>query len=246
MIGLILRYRVQLAGLLLVGILLGVGMLVWGPPLVGAPPGALEVVLPVQTVTSVPVVRMIGAALTPPPIVPTPTVAPATLKVYVVGAIAHPGVYPLFEGDRIEDAVRAAGGALADADLDSINLSARVQDEEQIRVPHRGDSSATPLLSTPTAAPAVAGSVPAAAGTTAPVAAGAAAAALPAAHSVNINSADATTLATLPGIGPVLAGRIIAYRTAHGLFAHIEDIKKVSGIGDATFAKISAYISTGP
>ena len=72
----------------------------------------------------------------------------------MVGAVAHPGVYTLSEGDRVEDAVRAAGGALADADLDSINLSARVQDEEQIRVPHRGDTPFTPAPVAPTAAPA--------------------------------------------------------------------------------------------
>ncbi len=246
MIGLILRYRVQLAGLLLVGILLGVGLLVWGPPLAGAPPGALEVALPAQTITPAAAVRLAGAiVLTPAPATPAPpTLAPAALKVYVTGAIAHPGVYALIEGDRIEDAVRAAGGALADADLDSLNLSARVQDEEQIRVPHRGDNAATPTLITPTAAPAVAAAP--AAGAAAPAAAGSAPAALPAAHSINVNRADAVTLAALPGIGPVLAGRIIAYRTAHGPFAQVQDVKLVSGIGDAILAKITPYITTGP
>jgi competence protein ComEA len=235
MIGLILRYRVQVAGLLLVGILLGVAAMFWGSGLAGAPPGAQEVVLPNATVAPDGPVRLAGAAATVlfTPVPPPPL--PATLKVYVVGAVAHPGVYPLIEGDRIEDAVRAAGGALADADLDSINLSARVHDEEQIRVPHRGDTSFTPApLAPPVPPTAPAG----------PPAAGAPAAPAPA--SVNINTADATARATLPGIGPTLAGRIIAYRTAHGPFARIADIQRVSGIGPATFEKISAYITVGP
>jgi competence protein ComEA len=208
--------------------------LIWGPVVVGAPPGAQEVILPHATVAPGGPVRLAGAAAAATvgitPIPPTPlTVA---LKVYVIGAVAHPGVYPLLEGDRIEDAVRAAGGALADADLESINLSARLHDEEQIRVPRRGDSPFTPAPITPTTAPAVPAAPPAGAA--------------PAPGSININSADATTLATLPSIGPVLAGRIIAYRTTHGPFARIEDIKRVSGIGDATFAKIRDYITVGP
>jgi competence protein ComEA len=129
--------------------------------------------------------------------------------------------------------VRAAGGALAEADLDQINLSARVHDEEQIRVPRVGEPATTPTALAP-AAPPPAAAPPAAA-----------APAVPAPASININSADAATLATLPGIGPVLAGRIIAYRTAHGPFAQPEDVKRVSGIGDAIFEKIRPYITTG-
>lgn len=236
MIGLILRYRVHLAGLLLVGMVLAVGLLLWGPALVGAPPGAQEVVLPRATAAPGGPVRLAGAAATVlvTPVPPTPRAAP--LKVYVNGAVARPGVYPLLEGDRIEDAVRAAGGALGDADLDSINLAARLHDEEQIHVPHRGDTPFTPAPGGPTTAPAVA----------APPPAGGAAPAAPAPASVNLNSADATALAALPAIGPVLAGRIIAYRTAHGPFARLEDVERVSGIGEAIFAKIRPYITLGP
>ena len=235
MIGLILRYRVQLAGLWLVGIMIGVGLLLWGPPLSGAPPGALEVALPERTPVPGGPVLLAGAVLTPVAATAAPTASSASLKVYVVGAVAHPGVYTLTEGDRIEDAVRAAGGALADADLDSINLSARVHDEEQIRVPQRGETPFTPAPATATPPPMASAAPAAPAG-----------GALPAPGAINLNRADAATLATLPGIGPVLAGRIVADRAAHGAFARIEDIQRVSGIGPAIFEKIRPDITVGP
>jgi competence protein ComEA len=212
-------------------------VLVFGPGWAGAPPDAQEIALaPPATV-----VVVVGGALaaprttllpTPPARAPTP---PPTLKVYVVGAVVRPGVYPLTEGDRIEDAIRAAGGALADADLEGINLSARVHDEEQIRVPHQGEAPFTPAPAPPVANPAAPATTP-----------GLSSGGGPPATPVNINQADAAALATLPGIGPALAGRIIAYRAEHGPFQHVEDIKLVRGIGDSIYETIRPYIVVGP
>jgi competence protein ComEA len=147
--------------------------------------------------------------------------------------VARPGVYALSEGDRIEDAIRAAGGALADADLEGINLSARVHDEEQIRVPRRGEAPFTPAPVAPTAASPAAPPAPGSGGG-------------PPTGKIDLNQADAAALATLPGIGPALAARVIAYRQEHGPFKHIEDIKLVRGIGDAIFESIRPYIVVGP
>jgi competence protein ComEA len=232
MIRWVLRWRVPLAGALLVAILAGAGVLVFGPGGAGTPPDAQEIAL------APPATRVVaGGALAAPPTTPLPTPSPPLpalppLKVYIVGAVARPGVYSLNEGDRIEDAIRAAGGALADADLEGINLSARVHDEEQIRVPHRGAAPFTPAPAPPIA------------GTPVPPAPGSGGG--PPSAKIDLNQADATALATLPGIGPALAGRIIAYRTEHGPFQHIEDIKLVRGIGDAIFESIRPYIVVGP
>jgi competence protein ComEA len=116
----------------------------------------------------------------------------------------------------VEQAIAAAGGGTADADLLRVNLAQRVHDEQQIYVPHENEA-VTPVLPTlvpPT--PSV--------GTSST-----------SGQKVNINTASATELEALPGIGPVLAQRIIEYRQASSPFRRPEDIKNVKGIGDSTF-----------
>ena len=233
MIQWVLRWRAPLAGALLVAILAGAGVLVFGPGWAGAPPDAREIALaPPATVVVVADGALAAPPATPPatPSPPPPALPP--LKVYIVGAVARPGVYDLNEGDRIEDAIRVAGGALADADLEGINLSARVHDEEQIRVPRRGEAPFTPAPAPPVASTPARPALGSGGG--------------PPSEKINLNQADATALATLPGIGPALAGRIIAYRTEHGPFKQIEDLKLVRGIGDAIFESIRPYIVLGP
>lgn len=160
---------------------------------------------------------------TPPPTAPpTPTPAPPPLIVYVSGAVAHPGVYALPPGARVADALAAAGGPSAEADLAQLNLARRVHDEEQIDVPRYGETPRpvpTPLLAAVTAP----------AGRTA--------------GQVNINTASAAELDTLPGIGPGYAERIVAYRETNGPFQKIEDIQNVPGIGPATFERIRDLIT---
>jgi competence protein ComEA len=153
-----------------------------------------------------------------PPATPTraPTATPPPIQVYVSGAVVRPGVYALPWDSRVEQAIAAAGGGTTDADLLRVNLAQRVHDEQQIYVPHENEA-VTPVLPTlvpPT--PSV--------GTSST-----------SGQKVNINTASATELDALPGIGPVLAQRIIDCRQANGPFHRPEDIKNVKGIGDSTF-----------
>ena len=149
-------------------------------------------------------------------LLPAPT--PAPLIVDVAGAVPRPGVYELAEGSRVKDAVEVAGGFLAEADKATINLAAPVTDGQKLDIPFLAGTE--PL------------GVPPPAVTNAPTL-------------ININTADAATLATLPGIGPSLAQAIIDFREQNGDYYYIEDIMNVSGIGESTFANIQNLIMTG-
>ncbi len=149
----------------------------------------------------------------PPP--PTPT--PAPLRVYVSGAVTHPDVYNVAPGGIVRDAINAAGGATADADLNRVNLAQPLSDGQQVYVPRVGEA--------PVSGPAQGNS---AAVPTGPI---------------NINTATQAELESLPHIGPALAARIIQYRQEHGPFARIEDIQNVPGIGPAIFAEIKDLIT---
>lgn len=163
--------------------------------------------------------------VTPPAVASvTPTGArPALLRIDVTGAVANPDVYRLPAGSIVKDAVQAAGGATADADLTRINLATELVDQQQVRVPHINEAGTDP--------PSPGGGPP-----SAPVSA---------ITRVNINLASADELASLPGIGPELARRIVEWRATHGAFKHIEDIKQVRGIGDSIFDQIKNGITVG-
>jgi competence protein ComEA len=159
---------------------------------------------------------------TPEPVVieaPPPTATSGPIRVYVSGAVAHPDVYSLPHGTIVKDAVEAAGGAVSDADLDRVNMAQALSDGQQVYIPHVGEA--------PTPAPASGG------GTQAAVPSG----------PININTATQAELETLPHIGPAIAARIVDYREKNGPFTKIEDIKKVSGIGPATFDDIKDLIT---
>lgn len=151
------------------------------------------------------------------------TATPEPIQVYVSGAVARPGVYALSWDSRVEQAIAAAGGGTAEADLLRVNLAQRVHDEQQIYVPHKSEA-VTPILPTPVQRTTNAG-VSSSSG-----------------KKININTASATELEALPGIGPVLAQRIVDYRQASGPFRKPEDIKDVKGIGDSTFERIKELI----
>jgi competence protein ComEA len=153
--------------------------------------------------------------------------AQADVVVYVCGAVRSPGIVRLPADARVADALELAGGAGAKAELDGVNLAARVTDGQQIMVPERG-----------VAVVAGAGSSAGGVSATAP-AGGPAAAGTP----VNINTASATELDALQGVGPATAQKIIDYRTANGAFKSIDEIKNVSGIGDAKFAAMKDMIT---
>lgn len=146
---------------------------------------------------------------------------PELLVVHVAGAVLQPGVYRLPAGSRTQDAVEAAGGFSADADSDAVNLAALLDDEEQIFVPRQGQS--------PQPSPEKQDQDQA--GEAGPL--------------VNINTALQAELETLPGIGPVLAQRILAYREEHGPFATIEELVDVPGIGPEKFEHLKTMITAG-
>ncbi len=148
---------------------------------------------------------------------PEATLTPSPLRVYVSGAVQKPDMVFVPPGSIVKDALLAAGGAATDADLDRINLALAVVEGQHIYVPRMGE------VDLPVQSPAQR---------------------LSSGLKVNINTADATALESLPGIGPTLAQRILDYRQAQGPFARIEDIQEVSGIGPATFAKIQDLITT--
>ncbi len=135
-----------------------------------------------------------------------------TVVVHVAGAVAAPGVVTLPAGSRVADALAQAGGATPEADTDQLNLARVLTDGEQVRVPRQGEDASTwATASTQAAAPPA----------PAPSQAGL----------VNINTAPASELETLPGIGPALAARIVEHREANGPFSSVEEITDVPGIG---------------
>ena len=151
--------------------------------------------------------------------IPTKPQVTPNLVIDVEGKVAHPGVLTLPSGSRAIDALTAAGGALAGVDLSDINLAHLIVDGEEIVV-------GAPKVVTTSRGGSQGKVKKAKAGTS----------------SVSINSGTAPELESLPGVGPVMAGRIIAYRKAHGPFIALDQLRKVSGMGAAKYGAISSLI----
>lgn len=156
--------------------------------------------------------------------------------VHVLGAVRRSGVVELPASSRVGDALERAGGATHDADLDRLNLARVLTDGERLYVPRVGQQDVPEALG-PMADGAAAGPT-AAAGAGAGSGGGSAGTGGEESAVVDLNTADQTALETLPGIGPGLAGRIIAWRDEHGRFTAVEDLLDVSGIGDVRFAEL--------
>jgi competence protein ComEA len=191
------------------------------------------------------------------PVAPKSPAVADPIMVHVVGAVKQPGVYKLPAKARLLDAVRAAGGAKGGADLEAVNLASFVQDGEQIRVPTlseralprlaaaaarssppRAELSARPTRSTaryPLAAP----SPVTANGSPSP---DQGAAPKKMTRVVNLNTADAAELTTLPGVGPKTAAAILAYRQEHGTFQRVEDLLEIRGIGEKKLGRMRDWI----
>jgi competence protein ComEA len=137
-----------------------------------------------------------------------------TVIVHVVGQVLRPGIVELDDGARVIDAIDAAGGVTQAADIDSLNLARIVVDGEQVYVPAVGEDVG-------------ARSLPQHATTNGPI---------------SLSRADQATLETLPGVGPSLAARIIAFRDTHGPFQSVSDVLAVSGIGPATLDRFADQV----
>lgn len=152
---------------------------------------------------------------------PVPTEKP--IVVQISGAVPRPGVYALAQGSRVQDAISAAGGFLAEADKTGINLARALEDGEQLDVPYVEGASPV-ILEAPTALATVSSN----------------------AELININIASQAELESLPSIGPTTAQKIVQYREQNGPFLKTEDIINVSGIGPGTYERIKNLITVGP
>ena len=177
-----------------------------------------------------------------------------TVRVHVAGAVNNPGVYTLPAQGRAVDAIAAASGAAADADLDRVNLAGALSDGVQIYVPHRGETAA-PAQIQPNGGTANAGQGNAANGAaqngasqggTQPQPARTltpAGSAQKGSTPVNINTATAEELQALPRIGPAMAQRIIAWREAHGGFRSVDELDAVPGIGPSMLENLRPLVT---
>jgi competence protein ComEA len=140
--------------------------------------------------------------------------AAATLYVDVVGAVRRPGLYRLKDGARVADAVTRAGGPTPRAQLELLNVAARIADGEQVVVPRRGSGGAV-----------------------------ASSGGGPAAGPVHLNSATSEQLDALPGVGPVTAQKILDYRQQHGAFGSVDELDAISGIGPARLETLRGLVA---
>ena len=151
----------------------------------------------------------------PKPALTMPAVA-KTILIHVAGKVKRPDVYPLLAGSRVSDAIKAAGGAQKGVDLSDINLARVLVDGEQVYVGYVAKvSSSSSSKSKKTRFTGV----------------------------INVNRATKAEFDSLTGIGPVLASRIINYRSANGPFLALDDLLKVSGIGSKTLERIRPRLS---
>jgi competence protein ComEA len=146
------------------------------------------------------------------------TSLPASIVVYVAGAVAAPGVYAVAGSARVTDAIALAGGAGGEADLNAINLAAPVHDGERVYVPKLGEAI-PPVIAAPDTAMAI------------PV------------GPVNVNTATPEQLDVLPGVGPTTAAAIVAHRQAHGPFQTVEQLGDVRGIGPAKLDALRGLVT---
>lgn len=181
---------------------------------------------------SSPQVTQVALAGTPTPALsatPAPTPAPPTsIRVHVWGSVKHPGVVTVKDGDRVADAIAAAGGLLPDADPAQLNLAQPLVDGSQIAIGRRG----RPL-----------GEVrPPGSAAVQPASDGASQAASGPASLVNLNTADEAALDALPGVGPVTAQKILAWRKEHQRFTSVDELQEVSGIGPKVFERLKPLV----
>lgn len=148
----------------------------------------------------------------------TPTAAAQVVVVHVAGKVRRPGLVRAKPGARVADVVTAAGGALPGVDLTGLNLARQVVDGEQILVGvPGGPPPATPMPSSGPGGP-------------------------PSGGQVDLNTATLAQLEDLPGVGPVLAQRIVDWRTEHGRFSSVEELQEVSGVGEKKFESLKSHV----
>lgn len=150
-----------------------------------------------------------------------PATAGSGVIVDIVGQVTHPGVLHLPAGSRVIDALTAAGGALPGAEVAAVNLARVLVDGEQVRIPAPGEQAPPASVVAGTGGGTTGGS----------------------SALVNLNTADLAALDTLPGVGPVLAQRILDWRVAHGRFTSVDELAEVSGIGQRMLEQLRPKVT---
>ena len=229
----------------------GVTALHAGPP--SAPPGIVVREAPPASGQSNAAPISNGSAASPAPSlsVSAPPGGAAEIVVHVAGAVKKPGVYHLPSGARNDDAVKAAGGFTAAANPDAINLAAHCEDGVQLYLPTRAERPSGGAASQEaTALPASAsvessGSRPRAGTAKSGKTSGRSSDKLsgPAQGQIDLNTADSAQLQRIPGIGPAMAERILAYRRTAGRFRSPDELMQVSGIGDKKYQKMRPFLT---
>jgi competence protein ComEA len=171
---------------------------------------------------------VIARANRPPELVRVTAAEPdPVVQVHITGEVIWPGLYELKAGSRTQDAITAAHGPTYEADLARVNLAATLRDGDRIIVPRivvpvpQGAAAPAPHRATRGAAPSAG----------------------EAAQTVNVNTATAADLERLPGVGPVLAGRIVEHREANGLFRQLDGLLQVKGIGPRLYARLKPHLT---
>lgn len=146
-----------------------------------------------------------------------------TIQVWVGGEVANPGLYTVPRGSRVADAVTAAGGATDEGDVTGLGMAAPLEDADQIIVPRARSSDTAPAGTAASSGEAEPGG----------------------SGRINVNTATASELETLNGVGPVIAERIRAYRQANGPFQSVDELAQVSGISDRMVDEFGSSITVG-
>jgi competence protein ComEA len=201
-------------------------------PRVAASPAATPAPLPGRPQAQAGAAGVMSPSVNGQAVTAAPT-GSAQVVVHVVGRVRRAGVVRLPAGARVEQAIAAAGGPRRDADLTRLNLARVLVDGEQVRVPRPGEplepqgGGGPPVGSGPGASPGLAGGAGSSGPSPAPV---------------DINTATLAELDTLPGVGPVLAQRILDWRAQNGRFTSVDELGEVSGIGDAVLARLRPLV----
>lgn len=163
----------------------------------------------------------------------------------ISGAVKHQGVYRLKNGARLEDLIEKAGGLTKDAQLKAINRSQLLKDQDKIYIPGKGDKveAAQTANSAAASAPASSASASSSSASSSSSSVSSSTSGAASGDLINLNTATASDLQKLNGIGEKKAEQIIAYRQEKGSFKSIDELKEVSGIGDKTFAAIKDQLT---
>ena len=164
-----------------------------------------------------------------------------SIMVHVAGRVRFPNVYLVPPGSRVIDAVKAAGGSLSDANLDAVNLAAKVKDGDKIMIPSRNAARAPVMSMAPFRATSGGSTAHAPAETGGSGSSGKLT--VPGQGAVDINTADSAELQRLPGVGPATAQKIIDYRTQTGSFSSVDQLLEVKGIGPKKLEKMRPFVA---